>query len=499
MEHLLAAIDLGSNSFRLELGSFSNGFYRKQEYLKETVRQGSALDAQRNLSEASMQAGWNCISRFAERIKGFNANQVSAVATQTLREARNRDEFIAKAQKLLGYPIDVISGTEEARLIYDGVNYFLPNSDAKRLVIDIGGRSTELITGTHRRLKVGQSYRVGSVAWSGKYFADGRLEPASFERASIAAKAVLEEALIEFVPHSWSEVYGSSGTVGAVADVIEGEFGSGETISYDQLEWLKKQLLKAGSVEALALTGLKEDRKAVVGGGVSVLLALFELLDFQSMHVAQGALRHGVLLDLQSKLQPQAGQTDIRSLSINRLAKDFHVDESQTKRLRSTALAFETQLFVNHTQGTELRRRKLGWACDVAEIGFAVSHSDHHKHGAYLIANADLMGFTVNELRRLSLLILGQKGKLRKLDAELAEEELRGMLLAFRLATILCHARRDPELRHFSLKSNRDLTSFSLSCSKTWSQKFPQSWFLLKQEEEAWQRTGAKLSVDLND
>ena len=217
---LLAAVDLGSNSFRLEIGRLEHGQIRRVEYLKETVRQGGGLDEDRNLTQDAMQRGWDCLARFAERLAGFPAAQVRAVATQTLREARNLEEFITRGSRILGFPIDVVSGPEEARLIYQGVARLLPQSDEKRLVVDIGGRSTELILGQQFTPGTVASYRVGSVAWSARYFADGSFTRHAFEAAEIAAKAVLDEAMDSYRRQTWDVAYGSSGTVGAVGSIL---------------------------------------------------------------------------------------------------------------------------------------------------------------------------------------------------------------------------------------------------------------------------------------
>ena len=217
---LLAAVDLGSNSFRLEIGRFDHGRIHRIEYLKETVRQGNGLDADRNLSPEAMQRGWDCLARFGERLAGFKKEQVRAVATQTLREALNRDAFIKPGHKLLGFPIDVIAGREEARLIYQGVAHLLPQSDERRLVVDIGGRSTEMILGQGLQSRTLESYRVGSVAWSMRYFPDGQFTARSFEMAEIAAKAVLDEAVTTYRRDTWDTAFGSSGTIGAVGDVL---------------------------------------------------------------------------------------------------------------------------------------------------------------------------------------------------------------------------------------------------------------------------------------
>ena len=210
---LLAAVDLGSNSFRLEIGRYDSGHIERVEYLKETVRQGSGLDEHKNLSLVAMERGWECLARFAERLQGFQKHQVRAVATQTLREARNRDDFVRKAQQVLGFGIEVVSGHEEARLIYQGVSRLLPQSDERRLVVDIGGRSTELILGQGFGARQMESFRLGSVAWSTRYFPHGQLTAAHMQTAEVAAKAVLDEALDLFSASEWDVAYGSPGTV----------------------------------------------------------------------------------------------------------------------------------------------------------------------------------------------------------------------------------------------------------------------------------------------
>jgi exopolyphosphatase/guanosine-5'-triphosphate,3'-diphosphate pyrophosphatase len=294
----LAAVDLGSNSFRLEIGQLDHGQIHRTEYLKETVRQGNGLDSDRNLTPEALQRGWDCLARFGERLSGFKSSTVRAVATQTIREARNRDVFITRAQELLGFPIDVISGTEEARLIYQGVAHLLPQSDERRLVIDIGGRSTELILGQHLNAQTMASYRVGSVAWSMRYFPNGELSTSAFKAAEVAAKAILDETCTLYSREQWDVAYGSSGTMGAVAEILSASGWPAETVTRDGLEWLLEKLVKAKHADNVNLLGLKEDRRAVIGGGVSILRAVFDLLKIDHLYHAQGALRHGVLYEL---------------------------------------------------------------------------------------------------------------------------------------------------------------------------------------------------------
>jgi len=294
----LAAVDLGSNSFRLEIGHAAAGQFARSDYLKETVRLGNGLDNQSQLTRQAMRKGWDCMARFGERLRAFSPQAVSAVATQTLREARNRDEFLNQASELLGFQIETISGDEEARLIYQGVVQALPDVDERRLVIDIGGRSTELIVGNGVRPQQMASYPVGSVVWSMLYFPDGDLTAAAFAVAEDAAKAVLAPACGFCGPHQWDVAYGSAGTVNAVVDVLAAAGWPAGHLSQEGLDWLLDKLLLAHSAGQLSMMGLREDRKAIIGGGLSVLRALFALLDITRLEQAQGGLRHGLLMDL---------------------------------------------------------------------------------------------------------------------------------------------------------------------------------------------------------
>ena len=294
----LAVVDLGSNSFRLEIGEVTQGRFCRTEYLKETVRQGGGLDAHGYLTPEAMQRGWDCLARFGQRLSGFSSASVRAVATQTLREAVNREAFLSRGCALLGFPIQVISGLEEARLIYQGVAKDLPRSSERRLVIDIGGRSTELIVGLGQQPVHMHSYAIGSVTWSMRYFSQGQFTAEAFALAENAAKAVLQEAVPEYGAPQWDLAYGSAGTINAVVDVLSAAGWPAGHVSQDGLDWLLQTLLNAQSVDRLEMAGMREDRKSVIGGGVSVLRALLDLLGIQQLDQASGGLRHGVLLEL---------------------------------------------------------------------------------------------------------------------------------------------------------------------------------------------------------
>lgn len=482
---LLAAVDLGSNSFRLEIGRLDHGQIQRVEYLKEAVRQGNGLDEARNLTQEAMERGWACLARFAERIAGFAPHQVRAVATQTLREARNREVFLVRARTILGFPIDVISGREEARLIYQGVSHLLPQSDERRLVVDIGGRSTELILGRHYQSSVMESFRVGSVAWSMRYFPQGLFTQAAFQAAEIAAQAVLEQALHAYPPGKWDRAYGSSGTIGAVSDILLAAGRSSGEITRESLDWLQEQLLAARSADRVRLAALKDDRRPVIGGGLSVLRAVFAMLRIDCMHPAQGALRHGALYDL---LDREHVGTDVRHATVERLATKFDVDETQAHRVGRVACHFLRELRPDDgAADLQQHERPLAWAARLHEIGSLISHSDYHKHGAYILDNTDAPGFTQPELHRLGLLVFGHRGKLRKLEADFADTLFVQQLLCLRLAVILCHARRDPDVRGLRLAGSGG--QWSLLVPPAWAASYPQSAHLLREETVAWQKT----------
>ncbi len=489
---LLAAVDLGSNSFRLEIGRHEHGQLHRTDYLKETVRQGSGLDEARNLTPEAMQRGWDCLARFAERLADFRPPRVRAVATQTLREARNRDLFLARAEQVLGFPIEVISGREEARLIYLGVAHLLPPSGERRLVVDIGGRSTETIRGRRREAAVMESWRVGSADWSLKHFPDGLFTQAAFEQAEVAAKAVLEEAVPAFTRARWDAAYGASGTIGAVGDMLAGAGRPAGLVTRDGLAWLRQRLCAGRDAQRVRLEGLKDDRRAVIGGGLAVLRAVFEVLDIHQMHVAQGALRHGVLYDM---LAREGGTGDVTANSVQRLALKFGADAQQARRVRRVALTLVRQLHADTAPG-ELAgdERQLDWAAQLHEIGSHISHTGYHKHGAYILENADVLGFSQPELHRLGLLVLGHRGKLRTLETELADAAFARQLLCLRLAVVLCHARRNADLRGVRLR-RRD-RGFVLALRPEWLRSYPQSAHLLREEAAAWQKTPAPLTLE---
>jgi exopolyphosphatase/guanosine-5'-triphosphate,3'-diphosphate pyrophosphatase len=490
---LLAAVDIGSNSFRLEIGRLVGGRYRRVEYLKQTVRLGAGLDEQGRLTEEAAQRGLQCLEGFAGHLRELPPAQVRAVATQTLREAANRDEFLQRAQGALGVPIEVISGREEARLIYAGVAHLQPG-DEPRLVIDIGGRSTELILGEGRKPVAAESFPVGSVSLSMRYFPSGELTAAAFRAAQVAAGAEFEEALAEFAPERWAQALGSSGTVGAVSQVLQQCGVTGGEVTPAGLAWLIEQCLQAGHVDRLPLAGLRDDRRPVIPGGLAILYTLVTHFGIAALQPAKGALRQGVIVDLHERLAAARGARghDIRDETVAQLQARFEVDTAQARRVREVALALHDAVAA---EDDAQARRELAWACDLHEVGMAISHHDYHRHSAYLLSHLDAPGFSQSQQRRLGQLVLAQRGGLRKVEGPLQDAAYAWRVLCLRLAVIRCHAREPlgaPEM----IVTRRNGRIALLAWRPARLAPNPRTLHLLREEAAAWERSGV-LQLDL--
>ena len=482
----LAAIDIGSNSFRLEIGQAEGGRYRRHLYLKESVRLGAGLDANGLLTEEATQRGLRCLASFATTLSQSAPMRVRAVATQTLREARNRDAFLLRAEAALGHPIEVISGREEARLIYAGVAFLQP-SPQPRLVIDIGGRSTELILGEGATPRVAESFQVGCVSLSLRYFADGRLTADAFRAAQVAAGAEFEEGLTLFARNQWREALGSSGSAGAISDVLKASGQTDGRITPAALRWLIERCIEAGSSDALDLPGLKADRRAVFAGGLSILYTLLVHFQIDTLMPAKGALRQGVIVDLSERLAARVGSQghELRDTTVADLQQRFHADLAQASRVSTAALALFDQA---RPDAPEDARDNLRWAAALHELGLMVSHHDHHRHSAYLVGHVDAPGFSQSHQRQLSDLVLGQRGGLRKIEAGLTHELTAWQVLCLRLAVIIFHARSELEITGLRLGAQGREARLSLPAG--WMAAHPRTGFLLQEEAELWARQG---------
>lgn len=310
-----AAIDLGSNSFRLEIGRIVQGQYQLDHAAKEMVSLGSGLDADGMLSEEAIDRALCCLRIFATQLTRLQPAGIRAVATQTLREARNRDEFVRRAEAVLGFPVEVISGQEEARLIYTGVSFLHPTA-RRRLVIDIGGRSTEMIIGQGRTPTTIASFRIGCASLSKQFFPDGRITPAGFRAAQLAVDEQIGQSLAPFSAAHWDEAMGASGTANAVSSVLKANGITDGALTPKGLRWLIDRCVEAGKVKRLDLLGLKPQRRALLPGGLAILYTLAAQCVIPRLRSAKGALRQGVIVDLhesQSAQRPAPNMAVVRA------------------------------------------------------------------------------------------------------------------------------------------------------------------------------------------
>ena len=488
---VLAAVDMGSNSFRLEIGQLVHGRYRRVDYVKDTVRLGAGLDAAGMLTGEAAERGLECLRRFSQRLAQHGPNAVRAVATQTLREAKNRDAFLQVGQAALGHPIEVISGREEARLIYAGVAFLQP-ADEPRLVIDIGGRSTELILGRARTPQVAESFAVGCVSLTMRFFEGGRIDAAAFRAAQVAAGAELGEALGLFAPGRWQQALASSGTASAVSQLLMAAGVSDGRITPAGLRWAIERCIEAGHIDRLDLPGLKPERRAVLPGGLAILYTLAVQFGTDTLWPAKGALRQGVIIDLHERRSaPRRAGGDMRDHTVREMQARFGADAAQARRVASVALPLFDAV---QPQADAETRRELAWACELHEIGLMVSHHDHHRHSAYVLAHADAPGFSQSQQRRIGDLVLGQRGGLRKVEPALASEAFAWQVLCLRLAVIKCHARAAVDPNALTLRSRG--REALLRWPAHWAETHPRTLFLLQEEMQAWSR-GAPLTLHL--
>ena len=441
---LLAAVDLGSNSFHMVVARYLLGQLRVVDRLREQVRMAGGLDAQGGISAEAMQRALDALARIGERIGSLPANRVRAVATNSVRQLRTPQAFLLPAETALGHAIEVVSGREEARLIYLGVARGLPPKDTRRLVIDIGGGSTEFIIGQGLEPLERESLQMGCVATTRRFFGDGRIDAARWRDASTEVSAEMQQFSAAYLARGWQETIGSSGTIKSVAKILSGLKLARGAITDSGIAQLREQLLRFRRLEDIDLPGLSEDRRPVIAGGLLVLEAAFGALGIRRMQVAQTAMREGVLHDMLGRAQHR----DPRGASVAALATRYGVDTDQAARVEQTAL----QLFDQVAPAWELDeddRDMLRWAARVHELGLAIAHSQYHVHGAYVIEHSDIAGFSQQEQQVLAALVRCQRrtipaSVLNALPERLARQTLR-LVLLLRLAVLLHRSHgRDP-------------------------------------------------------
>jgi len=486
---LIAAVDLGSNSFRLQIGRIVNDQIYPLDSLKEAVRLAAGLSPEKVLSEEAQQRGIAALSRFQERLSGFDPGSVRAVATNTLRVAKNAPVFLAQAEKALGFPIEVIAGREEARLIYVGVAHTLPDPHRQQLVVDIGGGSTELIIGKSFKPMALESLYMGCVGFSLRFFPDGRIDKHSLKEAQMAAAHELQTISRAYRKIGWKDAVGSSGSAKGLVEILEHNGLAKGDITCDGLEALRDMLLRAGRLDALDLSGLKEERIPVLLGGFAIMLAVFKEFRLERMKFSEGALRLGVLYDLLGRYHHH----DLRDATVMAFMSRYHVDRRYAVRVAETACRLLVSVMPETEDKKHPDRRFLCWAAMLHEIGISVAHSGYHKHSAYIIANADMPGFSRMDQERLARIVLGHRGKLTRVTI-VASDSVDWVLIAcLRLATIFHRARNDKELPPIRLA--REGRNFVLYMPEGWLKKHPLTYAAIEEEQRQWLSVGRGLKV----
>ncbi len=440
----LAAVDLGSNSFHMIVARAGDHRFRVLDRMRGAVRLAAGLDADQCITESAIVRALECLERFGERMRDLPASSVRIVGTNTLRKARNAATFIARAEAALGHTIDVISGYEEARLIYLGVAHGLEDDAQQRLVIDIGGGSTECILGRRFEPMLMESLHMGCVSHSAAHFANGVIDSKRLAAAELTARQELEAIEIGYRRLGWESAIGASGTILAIRAIVVAQGWSEEGITPQSLTALKEHMLKAGHIDRLELDGLSDERRPVLPGGVAILSAVFEAFGIARMRVSESALREGLLYDLLGRIQHE----DVRERTVAELQRRYHIDIEHSARVSATALMLLGQVTASWAVDDSDYRQLLRWAAAVHEIGLAVSHSQYQKHGEYLLSSLDMPGFAKGEQRRLATLVRGHRRKLPRSDIErLPASSVRSMLrvcVLLRLACLL-HRRRSEE------------------------------------------------------
>jgi exopolyphosphatase/guanosine-5'-triphosphate,3'-diphosphate pyrophosphatase len=488
-QETLAAVDLGSNSFHLQIGRVVDGQIYPLDSLHEVVRIGAGLTADKRIDRVTQARALEALSRFGERLRGFPREAVRAVGTNTLRVARNAPQFLREARQVLGFPIEVIAGREEARLIYLGVAHSMPPATHHRLVVDVGGGSTEFVIGSGLEPQLTESLYMGCVSYSLRYFPDGRIEKSRLKAAELAARQEVAGIALAYRSAGWQEAVGSSGTARSIENILRENGYAEQGITRDGLERLRSLLLRHEKAEAGRIPGLRPNRAPVLPGGLAILGAVFDELGIESMAVSQGALRHGVLYDLLGRVQHR----DMRAATVAQFARRYHVDAAQAERVRRLALTVYDALAPNRAREEDADRLLLEWAASLAEIGLSMEHAQYHKHSAYVLQNADMPGFSRMEQQRLARIVLAHRGKLRKVQDAGLEGSDWTLVFALRLAALILRSRADVRLP--LLRVAGDESGFEIELAQSWLDENPLSAAALQDEAGHWKAVGMKLAV----
>lgn len=465
-ERVVAAVDLGSNSFHMIVAGLmpDTGTLRVIDRLREPVRlaEGLSSDSDKRLDGQARQRALACLQRFGERLRELDPANVRVVGTNTLRQASDAEELMSEAEQVLGHPIEVVSGYEEARLVYLGVAHSLGFDARRRLVVDIGGGSTEIILGEGELPLQMESMHLGCVRLTNGYFSDGRVTPQRMDKALVRGRLELEPVEGLFRSAGWESAVGASGTVRAVAHCCAAMYGTPPgVITADALKRLRQALVDDGGCKRLAgKVGLSADRQVVFPAGVTALSAVFEALGLERMEVSDGALREGLLYDLGGRAELVAGAEDARDSSVAALRQRYSVDSGQAERVSRTVMYLHAQVAEAWGLGAQFYCDILDWAAQLHEIGLDISHAQYHKHGAYILDNADIAGFARQEQQLLAFLVRVHRRKLARsqiqaLPQRLAQSGTR-LALLLRLAVLLHRSRSDKPIPEPQLEVLKD-------------------------------------------
>lgn len=481
---MFAAVDLGSNSFRLHIGSYEGNAIRVIKSARDPIRLAAGLDQNGNLTAEAMQRALACLARFKEVLAEFPIDAVRVVATNTIRIAKNAAEFLPAAEAAIGLPIEVISGEEEGRLIYLGVSNSLAIPAERRLVIDIGGGSTEIILGRGHEIAKVESFPMGTVKHSASFFPAGRITTEGFEAAVLSVRSLLEDATPAYQPEFWRNAYGSSGTVRAISDALyKNGFGDAE-VTLDKLLALREYCIQKGEIDALNLSGIKPERVAMVIGGLAILIGLFQELNIKILHPIEAGLRMGVMWDLYLR----STKRDRREQSVLDFLSVFRADVGRA----NLAADMAHSLFLQLKPANENLSNYVYWSALLHEVGMVVSHTSYHKHGSYLLEHADIPGFTTREQKLMSRLVLSQKGNLRKIGDAFSDLDFAKAVLALRLSVSFMHSRVELDYKDFSLKMKNKI---ELELKQDWVSLHPTVAFWLRKEIDCWREIGVEFIV----
>ena len=484
-----AALDLGSNSFHMLVVRVEEKYMAVIDNLKETVRLGAGLNEADELIEPAQERALECLRRFSQRLRGLDPEHIRIVGTNTLRRAKNARDFLMRVQDILPVPVNVLGGSEEARLIYLGVNHYLKPSEDRNFVIDIGGGSTELIIGRNLDPSIRESLPMGCVSWSLKYFPKGRVSRKAFDNAVLAVGQQVERYTNLFRAGNWERAIGASGTIKAIAAMHKALGLPGDQITREGMHQIRDNMLAAKSIQEADLPGLKEDRVEVIAGGFAILFGLFQELRIKSMRVSTNALREGVLLDLLGRVRNQ----DKRIETVERLQNFYGCDLGHANRVRRTALQLFPQVLDQTLYRHTLAKDILGWAADLHEIGLAIAHHGYHKHGAYILLNGDLDGFSQSEQGLVSFLVLNHRKRLKTQQLPYEYQFDWPLVLILRLAHILHRERRDLTIPDIKIQWRK--RRIDLVIDPDWLEKHPLTHYDINLEINYWRRLGIKLVI----